>query len=70
MANLIGQFDLFCLHTDIVRQLLVPSSLPAPQKSNNNFHAANYVPDQAVQAQEKLGFDHSQPIWLYSIWQF
>ena len=37
--------DLFCLHTHIVRQLLIPSSLPAPQKSNNNFHTANCVPD-------------------------
>ena len=45
MANLIGQFDLFCLHTHIVRQLLTPSSLPAPQRSNNNFHAANCVPN-------------------------
>lgn len=60
MANLIGQFDLFCLHTHIVRQLLTPSTLPAPQKSNSNFHAATVSQiTEAVKAQEKLGFDHS-----------
>ena len=63
MANLIGQFDLFCFHTHIVRQLLTPSSLPAPPKSNNNLHAATvFQITEAVKAQEKLGFDYSQPI--------
>lgn len=70
-ANLIGQFDLSCLLTRIVRQLLIPSSLPTPQKSNNNFHAADCVQiTEAAKAQEKLGFDHGQPIWLYSIGQY
>lgn len=63
MVNLIGQFDLFCLHTHIVRQLLTPSSLPAPRKvmTTSMLPTVSQI-TEAVKAQEKLGFDHSQPI--------
>ena len=64
MANLIGQFDLLCLHTHIVRQLLIPSSLPAPPKKViiTSMLPTVFQITEAVKAQEKLGFDYNQPI--------
>lgn len=54
MANLISQFDLFCLL--MVRRFLIPSSLPnVPPKRSNDFHAAFCVPDHGGgQSSEKV----------------
>ena len=66
MANLIGPFHLFCLHTLIVRQLLIPSSLPAPPPTpkvtvTSKLPTVSQI-TEAVKGQEKFGFDYSHPL--------